>query len=286
MKKIIITEDKLKKVILEQDDYFNIGDYDDTWESRIVNRDHDISGGRMFSPDYAKDEFGYHSCRSRNAYCFLFQYGDENNGENIIIGNPGESHRRTYYNLYAQKNGYENFTEYIRATRKKFSEVGQEISKFVKSQRFVEGRIWPEGGKNFLFAFWELPSNKYELSKCINGVLNKIGADINSSNINIALEDKVISYDDMVNNYESSLERQRVIKPAIQKIKNVHLMGAKEKDEALRDAKVAKFRKFGKDLAMHDKEGNFTSEMPMAQWRALHSTSENRKRNKKIINDK
>ena len=76
MKKIIITEEKLKKVILEQDGYFNIGDYDDTWESRIVDRGYNISGGRMFSPDYAEDEFGYHSCRSNNAYCFLFQYGE------------------------------------------------------------------------------------------------------------------------------------------------------------------------------------------------------------------
>ena len=291
--KIIIKESKIK--LLKEIElgkfpnftYSDVSNYNDTgWKSRIASRTHDVSGDRMFSPDYMKDEYGWHGVRDMNARCFLYKL----NSDYVLIGEPGKSHRYTYYEKYAADRGYPNFVTYIGINKRYFSEVDVEIKQDIMKERFIEGRIWVNDKNNVSFAFWELPSSNSELVKVINKILSElnlptyvVGSDNNTININIGLENKVINLDDMFNNYDSVKETERTIKPDMEKEKQIHLMKQQDKRKALEGFRKAKENKLGKQLSSYDEDGNFKSEMPLAQWRALHSTSENKINGKKII---
>ena len=70
-----------------------------------------------------------------------------------------------------------------------------------------------------------------------------------------------------------------------ERIKQIHLMKQDMKRKALEGFRKAKENKLGKQLSSYDEDGNFKSEMPLAQWRALHSTSESKKNINNLINE-
>lgn len=143
----------------------------------------------------------------------------------------------------------------------------------------AQGRLWLECK---LMSFWgRIIDYKQDLKNIIDLLSQKLSIqfdnewlinDATCGEYSVELLSDVLN--DTSNDYcdaEDNLEYQ-------QKLKNLHLMKGDEKKEYLNGYLNNRSNNIGKKLRYGDSE----DEMPMAQWRALHTTSESRTPIKKI----
>lgn len=205
-----------------------------------------------------------------DAICFFLT---ENN---IFYCDYSITHFNMKYNYIAKQLGFENIEEY-----KKFIQNNNNIeSEFLEEEfeameselRFhtgdcVDGRYWV---RENIIAFWYEVPQYSDFVKIINGLSQFIQTKININNIIINIDDNFI----LANEYFHNGKQININKEKSEELRALHLMNAEEKTQTsqMQNYLQNKSANIGKKLKYKDMKG----EMPMAQWRALHNTSENK----------
>lgn len=135
----------------------------------------------------------------------------------------------------------------------------------------ISGRYWE---KSDVVAFWvRLPDDE-----SFNTIVNELNLDV--STLKIALEHKIV----MANEFYGTSNQKVIFDDEKQaNAKELHLMGADEKVKSpqMQDYLHNRSENIGKKLSYSNRSG----EMPMAQYRALHTTSENVEKDKYMLGD-
>ena len=204
--------------------------------------------------------------------------------ENEFYCDFGKTHSEIKYDFIAKKLGFnsnDEYNDYIENNPGIRSEaLEEEYEALLNDIRFsgccIEGRFW---SNNNVIAFWYKIPSLDVIKKILNGIENFTNKNIDINNVFIALDDDILSVED----YFNSKQNQNIDKEKSEELRKLHLMNAEDKVQTsqMQDYLRNKSENTGKKLQYNNSKG----EMPMAQWRALHSTSENKnkKQNKKMI---
>ena len=204
---------------------------------------------------------------------FLRKNGDFYCGE-------AKTHSELKYDYIANQLGFNSNDEYndyvdnnpsieSEALEEEFEALESEI--LSRGSDCIEGRYWCN---NNIISFWyEVPSFN-EFQKIINGISSYIHSNININDVVIAVDDFEL---ETAKDYYSGNNQNKLDKEKSEALRNLHLMNAEEKvnTSQMKDYLQNKSENTGKKLKYNNSKG----EMPMAQWRALHSTSENKIKN-------
>lgn len=189
------------------------------------------------------------------------------------------THSELKYDYIANKLGFktnDEYNDYIdnnpgiesEALEEEFEAIENDIMS--RGSECIEGRYWYN---NNIIAFWcEVPQFE-EFKKIINGIASFIHSNININDVTIAVDDFDLMFaKDYFSN--GSDKYNNIDKEKSEELRALHLMNAEEKAQTsqMKDYLQNKSENTGKKLKYNNSKG----EMPMAQWRALHSTSENK----------
>ena len=189
------------------------------------------------------------------------------------------THSELKYDYIANKLGFktnDEYNDYIdnnpgiesEALEEEFEAIENDIMS--RGSECIEGRYWCN---NNIIAFWyEVPQFE-EFKKIINGIASFIHSNININDVTIAVDDFDLMFaKDYFSN--GSDKYNNIDKEKSEELRALHLMNAEEKAQTsqMKDYLQNKSENTGKKLKYNNSKG----EMPMAQWRALHSTSENK----------
>ena len=139
------------------------------------------------------------------------------------------------------------------------------------SVEHITGRYW---SNHDIISFW----SKLPDEKSFNVIINELRLDM--STLRIALEYKIVNANEI---YDKSDSEFIFNDKKQEQAKALHLMNAEEKaiSPQMQDYLHNRSENIGKKLSYNNKKG----EMPMAQYRALHTTSENVEKDKYILGD-
>lgn len=138
----------------------------------------------------------------------------------------------------------------------------------------IRGRYWKEEN---IIAFWDSIPYKKEVEYIVKKLRPYVGGLVDLTTLKIALETELVTFNEFFNENDSMVfdsEKQ-------EQIKALHLMQGDDKSQTSQMQGFLKNRaeNLGKKLEFTNKKG----EMPMAQYRALHTTSENVEKDKYVI---
>lgn len=129
----------------------------------------------------------------------------------------------------------------------------------------LQGRYWQSINT---FSIWDNPEPPI-VKKVGDNLIQKLGGSIRPT-LKYAAPSKIYNFGDYINPNKSTQKETPVDIEKLNQAKAVHLMRGEEKRQALNGYLDDKYADIGKKLSYSNGKG----EMPMAQWRALHSTSE------------
>ena len=143
----------------------------------------------------------------------------------------------------------------------------------------ITGRYWTDDN---IMGFWKIIPDINIINKSINAIKNYYNYNIDKSTLFIVVDEKtnntnhkLVNYSDFIQNY---LIPNHWNSEEFKQDHELHLADAKTKREKMSDYLHDRSTNIGKKLTMSNGE-----EMPMVQWRALHTTSENKiKENKNM----
>ena len=174
--------------------------------------------------------------------------------------------------------GFDNYISFEKALEKEFEleECSQLIDEFNELQdefmsvEHITGRYW---SNHDIISFWtKLPDEK-----SFNVIINELKLDM--STLRIALEYKIVNANEI---YDKSDSKFIFNDKKQEQAKALHLMNAEEKANSpqMQDYLHNRSENIGKKLSYSN-----NGEMPMAQYRALHTTSESVEKDKYILGD-
>ena len=174
--------------------------------------------------------------------------------------------------------GFDYYTSFEKALEKEFEpeECRQLIDEFNELQdefmsvEHITGRYW---SNHDIISFWaKLPDEK-----SFNVIINELKLDM--STLRIALEYKIVNANEI---YDKSDSEFIFNDKKQEQAKALHLMNAEEKANSpqMQDYLHNRSENIGKKLSYSN-----NGEMPMAQYRALHTTSESVEKDKYILGD-
>lgn len=191
--------------------------------------------------------------------------------------NNSKTHLELKYDYIANKLGFNSNDEYndyvdnnpsieSEALEEEFEALEAEI--VYRGSECLEGRYWINDN---IISFWyEIPSFII-FNKIMNGIASFTHTNINVNDVIITVGD-----DDLITakDYYNSNNSKNIDKEKSAELRALHLMNAEEKAQTsqMQNYLQNKSANIGKKLKYQDSNG----EMTMAQWRALHNTSENK----------
>lgn len=191
--------------------------------------------------------------------------------------NNAKTHLELKYDYIANKLGFNSNDEYndyvdnnpsieSEALEEEFEALEAEIVH--RGSECLEGRYWINDN---IISFWyEIPSFNI-FNKIMNGIASFTHTNINVNDVIITVGD-----DDLITakDYYNSNNSKNIDKEKSAELRALHLMNAEEKAQTsqMQNYLQNKSANIGKKLKFQDSNG----EMTMAQWRALHNTSENK----------
>lgn len=208
--------------------------------------------GVYATPDYAWVDDKEIEYNEYDAYAFIYDIPSKR----VFCRGYGISHQSIYDNSdYLQQ----NYTiDDIQSTT---------------HSKIIQGRIWLNSR---IMSFWcKLPSSDI-LKNIVQGLSEKLRINFQSDWVvnGAENEENVYMLRDALNGTVKLAYKYDVNQEdKIQDLKNIHLMKGDEKREYINDYLKDRNDNLGKKLAY----SNDKDEMPLAQWRALHTTSESKK---------
>lgn len=137
----------------------------------------------------------------------------------------------------------------------------------------ITGRYWI---KDNIIGFWNILPTIKIIEHSISAIKDYYKIDINKSTLSVVVDEnngnnnhKLVSYADFLNNY---LMPNYWNSEDFKQDYALHLADTKTKHEKMKDYLNDRSINIGKKLTMSNGK-----EMPLAQWKALHNTSENKK---------
>lgn len=175
------------------------------------------------------------------------------------------------YNDYVENPDNDSTT--IEAMEEEYEAMYAEITG--RGSSTIEGRFWKDYN---VIAFWYNIPDFDDFRLIIDGLSDFLNKNLKLDDIRIALEQDVLPCSEI---YKESVLVKNIDRENSEREKALHLMNAEEKVQTtqMKDYLRNRSEKLGKKLKL----SNANKEMPMAQWRALHNTSENKNNRKKQI---
>lgn len=209
--------------------------------------------------------------RYRDANAIGFYLESDGN----FVCKKSKSHTQMRGDIAAQRLGYNNKSEFFDYAKNlededesqdlidEFDSIMDELE--MKSE--IEGRYWSDSN---VISFWyEIPSLD-TINLIIKKLSDFIGEQIDIKTLHIATEESTPTTEEMFNSDSlTQLDKEKQ-----EDIKALHLMNAEEKVQTsqMKDYLKNRSENTGKKLKYSSSKG----EMPMAQYRALKTTSENK----------
>ena len=188
-----------------------------------------------------------------------------------------KSHKELKFDYIAKQFGFDSnddYNDYVDENPGAETEAMEEEYEAIlfdidgRCHNCIEGRFWLD---NNIITFWYSVPSYDKLVDIIKGIESFVHQNIDVENVIIADDSDLIPVKEF---FDKNLE---IDKDKSDEASKIHLMNAEDKVETsqMKDFIRNRSENIGKKLQY----SNLNDEMPMAQWNALHTTSENKQQN-------
>ena len=225
------------------------------------------------TPDFI-DSDNYHlTWQSAEAYPFIYNLSKNE----LYVGSVGENHSLLYKDVAAQKAGYHSYGNLLSYKGDEEWDVIEEIfNEYLDILQFdnanIEGRIWL---REEIVALWQIDKGLRSIDEIVNALSDYFHKDFR--NLKVAINGGLVKLDDVAT-YTNVIDTTKD-----EEIKQLHLLNGEEKKQDPHMQQYLKDRceHIGQKLQYTNKNG----EMPLVQYKALKTTSENVEKDKYVIGD-